>query len=269
MGLSAVLGRPIYVLSCGKDKAVRPYNVSAPLDWGEKVEGAPLLLAHVSDYHYCPVKVVKGGEWDFVLASAEDRADPQKRKTCKFVVDERLMVQGKRNEGPNGNEEGQRRLKDAVVVEDDSEEGERGKDLESPAAGSDCDQEMDAGGAIKNPQKRGRSGDLQGRNFHDCQRPEERAPAKVNDQERTAGGTQGRNFFIDQRPGDNPSEGQEGGESMPPDDDLREVERRMRADQGGGDGPPRMALNSRQRVRTLLPYPSCAMGDGGRISPGL
>lgn len=31
------------------------------------------------------------------------------------------------------------------------------------------------------------------------------------------------------------------------------------------DGPPRLVLNSRQRIRTLLPYPSWAMGDGGRI----
>lgn len=31
------------------------------------------------------------------------------------------------------------------------------------------------------------------------------------------------------------------------------------------DGPPRLVPNSRQRIRQLLPYPSWAMGDGGRI----
>ena len=59
MGLSGVLGRPIYALSCGRDKKVRPYNVSAPFTWGEKIEGAPLLLAHVSDLHYCQVQSLR------------------------------------------------------------------------------------------------------------------------------------------------------------------------------------------------------------------
>ena len=98
MGLSGVLGRPIYALSCGKDKMVRQYDVSAPLSWGDKIEGAPLLLAHVSNLHYCPVKILEGGEWNFVLAPEEDRNHPDRRRTCKAVADERLVIRmpGKR-----------------------------------------------------------------------------------------------------------------------------------------------------------------------------
>ena len=104
MALSGVLGRPIYALSCGKDKRVRTYDVSAPFTWGEKIEGAPLLLAHVSDFHYCPVKVMEGGEWGFVLAPEEDRKDPEKRKNCKFLADERLVMH--RTEAERGDTNG-------------------------------------------------------------------------------------------------------------------------------------------------------------------
>ena len=102
MGLSGVLGRPIYALSCGKDKRVRPYDVSAPFTWGDKIEGAPLLLAHVSNFHYCPVKVLEGGEWNFVLAPVEERKDPAKWKECRFLADDRLVVHW--TEAERGNE---------------------------------------------------------------------------------------------------------------------------------------------------------------------
>jgi hypothetical protein len=83
----------VYILSCGKDKAVRAYDVSAPAKWGEKIEGAPVLLAHVSDYHYCPVRVREDGEWAYVLATAEERNDPHKRQKSTFVADPRLIIQ--------------------------------------------------------------------------------------------------------------------------------------------------------------------------------
>ena len=91
MALSGVFGRPVYTLSCGKDRRVRPYDVSAPFTWGDKIEGAPLLLAHVSDFHYCPVKVLEGGEWGFVISPAG--RSPERRKNGKSLADRRLILQ--------------------------------------------------------------------------------------------------------------------------------------------------------------------------------
>ena len=112
MGMSGVLGRPIYALSCGKDRRVRTYDVSAPSTWGDRIEGAPLLLAHVSDFHYCPVKVLEGGEWSFVIAPVEDRKNSKRRKECKFLADERLVLRTtevesrRREEDPGGTQKG-------------------------------------------------------------------------------------------------------------------------------------------------------------------
>ncbi len=89
--VSAVLGRPVYVLSCGRDKEVRVYDLSVPEGWGSAVEGSPLLLAHTANYHYCPVRVRRGGDWDFVLASVED-SPLRSNQGNRFLADQRLII---------------------------------------------------------------------------------------------------------------------------------------------------------------------------------
>ena len=210
MALSGVFGRPVYTLSCGKDRRVRPYDVSAPFTWGDKIEGAPLLLAHVSDFHYCPVKVLEGGEWGFVISPAEERRSPERRKKGKSLADQRLILQIL---GMDGKERG-------------SENADRGDTphRDQPALGppkfaqreitngqlkSDSGLSLDE--RIEKEQIRlGSRLGSQGRNHSFDQRPEMSAvSAPLDDDERVEKeeirlgsrlGSQGRNHSFDQRP---------------------------------------------------------------------
>ena len=91
IALSGVAGRTFVVVSMDRHGIVYPHNVSVPTHWGG-VESPrpPVLLAHHSDYHFCPMKIRRSGSWSWCL---DEGTDP------------RLIVDGGTNSDPRNRRE--------------------------------------------------------------------------------------------------------------------------------------------------------------------
>ena len=77
LAISGVLKRVIVVRSLGPSKTLSLFEIEPPRHWNENVfltSGVPLIVSHLCDYHYMPVKIRREGLWGWVL----DVPDPPK-----------------------------------------------------------------------------------------------------------------------------------------------------------------------------------------------
>lgn len=72
MAISGVLRRVIILFSVGSGGVHRHENLEPPRHWGCEVSGLPIILCHLRDYHYLPVRIDREGPWGWVLEGEDE-----------------------------------------------------------------------------------------------------------------------------------------------------------------------------------------------------